>query len=102
MMHLQVHLKSSDAIHEHDLRLANRFRAGLGIEPGDSAIVSAALPEAEERLRGRRVMAAARAGLLRTSWHVYNTDDVDELLDLLSTARASRAGARAGRPSALS
>jgi selenocysteine lyase/cysteine desulfurase len=57
-----------DAIHEHDLRLANRFRAGL----------------------------------LRTSWHVYNTDDVDELLDLLSTARASRAGARAGRPSALS
>jgi selenocysteine lyase/cysteine desulfurase len=29
-------------------------------------------------------MAAARAGLLRTSWHVYNTDDhVDELLALL-------------------
>jgi selenocysteine lyase/cysteine desulfurase len=29
-------------------------------------------------------MAAARAGLLRTSWHVYNTDDdVDELLELL-------------------
>ena len=30
-------------------------------------------------------MAAARAGLLRTSWHVYNTDDdVDELLTLLT------------------
>jgi selenocysteine lyase/cysteine desulfurase len=73
-----------DAIHQHDLRLANRFRAGLGVEPGDSAIVSTALPEAEERLRGTRVMAAARAGLLRTSWHVYNTDDdVDELLALL-------------------
>jgi selenocysteine lyase/cysteine desulfurase len=73
-----------DAIHEHDLRLANRFRAGLGQPPGDSAIVSAALPEAEERLRGSRAMAAARAGLLRTSWHVYNTDDdVDELLALL-------------------
>jgi selenocysteine lyase/cysteine desulfurase len=29
-------------------------------------------------------MAAARAGLLRTSWHVYNTDaDVDEVLALL-------------------
>jgi len=74
-----------DSIHEHNLRLANRFRAGLGLPPGDSAIVSAELPEAEERLRGSRVMAAARAGLLRTSWHVYNTDeDVEELLALLS------------------
>jgi selenocysteine lyase/cysteine desulfurase len=75
-----------DAIHKHNLRLANRFRAGLGLPPGDSAIVSAELPEAEERLRGTRVMAAARAGLLRTSWHVYNTDeDVDELLALLNS-----------------
>ena len=74
-----------DSIHEHNLRLANRFRAGLGLPPGDSAIVSAELPEAEERLRGSRVMAAARAGLLRTSWHIYNTDeDVEELLALLS------------------
>ena len=74
-----------EAIRDHNLRLANRFRAGLGLPPGDSAIVSAELPEAEERLRGTRVMAAGRAGLLRTSWHVYNTDDdVDELLALLS------------------
>jgi selenocysteine lyase/cysteine desulfurase len=73
-----------EAIHEHNLRLANRFRAGLGLPPGNSAIVSAELPEAEERLSGTRVMAAARAGLLRTSWHIYNTDDdVDELLTLL-------------------
>ena len=73
-----------EQIHEHDLRLANRFREGLDLPPGDSAIVSAELPEAEEQLRGTRVLAAARAGLLRTSWHVYNTDDdVDELLGLL-------------------
>ena len=73
-----------EAIHEHDLRLANRFRAGLGLPPGDSAIVSAELPEAERLLSGTRVMAAGRAGLLRTSWHVYNTDDdVDEVLQLL-------------------
>jgi selenocysteine lyase/cysteine desulfurase len=73
-----------DTIHEHDVRLANRFRDGLGLPPGDSAIVSTELPEAEERLRGTRVMAAARAGLLRTSWHVYNSDaDVEELLALL-------------------
>jgi selenocysteine lyase/cysteine desulfurase len=73
-----------DAVHEHDVRLANRFREGLGLPPGNSAIVSTELPEAEEMLSGTRVMAAARAGLLRTSWHVYNTDaDVDELLALL-------------------
>jgi selenocysteine lyase/cysteine desulfurase len=74
-----------EAIHEHNLRLANRFRAALDLPPGNSAIVSAEFPEAEERLSGTRVMAAARAGLLRTSWHVYNTeDDVDELLTLLN------------------
>ena len=73
-----------EAIHDHDLRLANRFRAGLGLPPGDSAIVSVELPGAEQRLEGTRVMAAARAGLLRTSWHVHNTDeDVYELLGLL-------------------
>lgn len=73
-----------ETIHDHNLRLANRFRIGLGLPPGNSAIVSAELPEAEERLRDTRVMAAARAGLLRTSWHIYNTEaDVDELLALL-------------------
>jgi selenocysteine lyase/cysteine desulfurase len=73
-----------EAIHDHNLRLANRFREALNLPPGNSAIVSAELPEAEQRLNGTRVMAAARAGLLRTSWHVYNTDDdVDELLALL-------------------
>jgi selenocysteine lyase/cysteine desulfurase len=74
-----------DTIHDHNLGLANRFRASLDLPPDDSAIVSAELPEAEERLRDTRVLAAARAGLLRTSWHVYNTDaDVDELLALLN------------------
>ena len=89
-----------DAIHEHNLRLANRFRAGLSLPPGDSAIVSAELPEAEERLQGTRVMAAARAGLLRTSWHVYNTDeDVDELLALL-TASTKGSDSASGGPCA--
>ena len=59
-----------DAIHEHDVRLANLFRAGLGLEPGDSAIVAVDLPGVEQRLRGTAVMAAARAGRLRTSWHL--------------------------------
>jgi selenocysteine lyase/cysteine desulfurase len=73
-----------EAVHEHNLRLANRFREGLGLEPAGSAIVSAEVPGAEERLEGTGVLAAARAGLLRTSWHLYNTDDdVDRVLALL-------------------
>jgi selenocysteine lyase/cysteine desulfurase len=80
-----------EAIHEHDLGLANLFRAGLGLPPGDSAIVAADVPGAEELLRGSGVMAAARAGLLRTSWHIYNTeDDVERVLDLLSPVAAPR------------
>jgi selenocysteine lyase/cysteine desulfurase len=86
-----------DRIHEHNLRLANRFRGGLGLGPGRSAIVAVELPEAEERLRGSRVMAAARAGLLRVSWHVYNTeDDVDCVLDLLRPGAAPRPGRGSG------
>jgi selenocysteine lyase/cysteine desulfurase len=94
------------AIHEHDLRLANLFRDGLGLDPGDSAIVSAALPGAEDRLAGTAVMAAARAGMLRTSWHLYNTeDDVERVLEILSPVAARRsprgsAGARGLRRAA--
>ncbi len=73
-----------EAIHDHDVRLANLFRQGLGMEPSDSAIVSAEVPGAEERLTGSGVMAAARAGSLRTAWHLYNTeDDVERILALL-------------------
>jgi selenocysteine lyase/cysteine desulfurase len=73
------------AIHEHNLRLANRFRAGIGLEPGSSAIVCADLPGAAERLEQAGIIAAVRGGRLRTSWHVYNdTSDVDQVLDVVS------------------
>ena len=73
------------AIHEHDLRLANRFREGLGLEPGDSAIVSAESPQAEAAFARAGILASARAGRLRVSFHVYNTDeDVDAALNALS------------------
>ena len=73
-----------DAIHAHDLALANRFRAGLGLEPSDSAIVSVDIPDASERLARAGIVAAVRGGRLRTSWHVYNDErDVDQVLDVL-------------------
>jgi selenocysteine lyase/cysteine desulfurase len=73
-----------EAIHAHDLALANRFRAGLGLPHSDSAIVSAEVPDAHDRLARAGIQAAVRAGSLRASFHVYNTeDDVDAALDAL-------------------
>jgi selenocysteine lyase/cysteine desulfurase len=72
------------AIHAHDLRLANRFREGLGLEPGNSALVFVDVDGAAERLERAGIRAAVRNGRVRTSWHVYNTDaDVDRALDAL-------------------
>jgi len=74
-----------DAIHRHDVALANRFRAGLGLESSDSAIVCADLPGAAERLGRAGIVAAVRGGRLRTSWHVYNgEDDVDRVLEIVA------------------
>ena len=75
-----------ETIHEHDLKLANRFREGLGQPPGDSAIVTSEIEDATEKLAKAGIMAAARAGRLRASFHVYNTErDVDEALSALSS-----------------
>jgi selenocysteine lyase/cysteine desulfurase len=72
------------AIHEHNLTLANRFRAGLGLEPSNSAIVCGDLPGAAGRLQRAGIVAAVRGGLLRTSWHLYNHEtDVDEVLSVV-------------------
>ena len=72
------------AIHDHDVDLANRFRAGLDMVPSDSAIVSIDLPGAAQRLERAGIMAAERGGLVRTSWHLYNSEaDVDATLDAL-------------------
>ena len=74
-----------DAINRHDIALANRFRAGLGLEPSNSAIVMSDAPGAAEKLSAAGIQAAVRGGGLRTSWHVYNTEsDVDRTLDVLS------------------
>ena len=71
------------AIHEHDVGLANRFRAGLGMEPGDSAVV--ALPADDElvaRLRVAEISVTVREGFVRLSFHLWNTGvDVDRALE---------------------
>ncbi|GLF93097.1 aminotransferase class V-fold PLP-dependent enzyme [Streptomyces yaizuensis] len=73
-------------IHDHDLALANRFRAGLGLPAGDSAIVSLTVPDGTaERLAAHGVVASVRGGRLRCSFHISTTDqDVDRALDLLT------------------
>ena len=74
-----------EAIHAHDVGLANAFRAGLGLEPGDSAIVTSDAPGAAQRLEAAGIAAAIRDGRLRTSWHVYNSEaDVDAALDAIA------------------
>jgi selenocysteine lyase/cysteine desulfurase len=76
-----------DAVYAHDVALANRFRAGigLGLGPSNSAIVSVELPDAAERLERAGIVAALRGGRLRVSWHLYNTeDDVDTALEALA------------------
>ncbi|WP_117210442.1 aminotransferase class V-fold PLP-dependent enzyme [Allorhizocola rhizosphaerae] len=72
------------AIHHHNLALANRFLTGLGQPPGDSAIVTVEVPDAKRKLDEAGIHAAVRAGRVRASFHLYNTEsDVDAALDAL-------------------
>ncbi|HST25389.1 MAG TPA: aminotransferase class V-fold PLP-dependent enzyme [Gaiellaceae bacterium] len=73
-----------EAVHEHDVTLANRFRAGLGLPLSNSAIVSTDVPSAAERLSAAGILTSVRAGSLRASFHLYNTEaDVDAALAAL-------------------
>jgi len=79
--------------------LADRFRAGLGLAPTGSAIVS--LPDdADGSLRTRLACAgcrtAGRGGGVRLAFHVWNDEhDVDRALEACLTGPAGRAGAGA-------
>ena len=72
------------AIHRHDVGLANRLRARLGLPAGDSAIVTVRTDRGLPRLRAAGVRAAVRAGAVRVSFHLHNTEsDVDTVADVL-------------------
>lgn len=75
-----------EQIHRHDTALAARFRAGLGLPPGDSAIVSVQVtPEAPDELARAGIAASVRAGRLRCGFHLYNTEeDVDRAVAALT------------------
>jgi selenocysteine lyase/cysteine desulfurase len=72
-------------IGSHDVNLANRFRAGLGLPAGASAIVKVEVPDAAGKLERAGIRAATRAGSVRASFHAYTTEaDVDAALDALA------------------
>ncbi len=74
----------AESIHRHNLDLANRFRTGMGLEPGNSAIVSIEHPTAGGDLAAADVAVAERAGRTRLSFHLYNTvADVERALDII-------------------
>ncbi|WP_327026801.1 aminotransferase class V-fold PLP-dependent enzyme [Micromonospora sp. NBC_01739] len=74
------------AVHAHDVALANRFLAGLGQPPGNSAIVTVQVADAQEKLERAGVRAAVRAGNVRASFHLYSTQqDVDLALEALTS-----------------
>jgi len=71
------------AIHRHDLGLANALRERLGLPSGDSAIVTVSADGGLERLRAANIKASVRAGAVRLSFHLHNTE-----ADVEAVARA--------------
>jgi selenocysteine lyase/cysteine desulfurase len=75
-----------DALHAHDVGLANRFRAGVGLAPSNSAIVSTlADTEVASLMRAANIVGVTRAGRLRLSFHVSTSEqDVDTAIEVLA------------------
>lgn len=85
------------AVHAHDTALAARYRAGLAElghrpVPGGAPIVAVpGLADRQPELAAAGILTAARAGALRASFHLYNTEaDVDRLLNALADRPTTR------------
>ena len=72
-----------ETIHRHNCGLANALRWRLGLPAGDSAIVTVKAEEGLERLRAAGINASVRAGAVRVSFHLHNTEP-----DVEAVARA--------------
>ena len=69
-----------DSIHRHDVGLANRVRAELGLPDSNSAMLTIPMDNTDV-LAAHGIEAAVRSGSVRVGFHLYNTeDDVDRLL----------------------
>lgn len=81
-----------EAVRRHDVDLANAFRARLGLEPSDSAIVT--WPDRTGcdlgALTAAGIVASGRAGRARVAFHLWNTEE-----DVVRAADAVTAGAAA-------
>lgn len=91
-----------DAVHAHDVRLANLARAALGLAPADSAIVAWSDPEGADlaAMTVAGITASGRAGNARVAFHIWNTEeDVALLADALD--RGERARVHGAEPSTL-
>jgi selenocysteine lyase/cysteine desulfurase len=72
------------AVHAHCVGLADAFRAGLGMPPAGSAIVSVPREGAVPRLAAAGLTVSARAGAARLAFALYNTPaDVERALAVL-------------------
>jgi selenocysteine lyase/cysteine desulfurase len=74
-------------IHAHNIGLANQLRAGLGLPNSNSAIVTVRRPGASQKLAQAGIRGSEWRGMLRLSFHLYNSDrDVEHALDILGEA----------------
>ncbi|MEN0128327.1 MAG: aminotransferase class V-fold PLP-dependent enzyme [Brevundimonas sp.] len=75
------------AVREHAVGLADGLRAGLGLGPAGSAIVSLPDPDGKigDHLRAAGCRVAGRAGAVRLAFHVWNDgSDLDRALTTLT------------------
>ena len=76
-----------EAVHGHNLMLANAFRSGLGMPDGDSAIVPVRRPDAQWRLEAAGCRGGGAVLSCTRRVHLWNTvDDVDIALRTLWTS----------------
>jgi selenocysteine lyase/cysteine desulfurase len=72
------------AVRAHCVGLADSVRAGLDLPQAGSAIVAVDRPGAADRLAAAGVVGSLRAGAVRLSFHLYNTEtDAARVLDAL-------------------
>ncbi|GAB7191441.1 aminotransferase class V-fold PLP-dependent enzyme [Kineococcus sp. NUM-3379] len=65
-----------EAVHAHDVRLADAFLAALGLPPASSAIVAVpAGPGAPEALAAAGLRTSLRAGRVRLAFHWWNDEE---------------------------